>query len=237
VPKAENVPENFVETNDLSKIYSSGKIQVAALRDVNLSVKEGTFLGITGTSGSGKSTFMNLLAGLDTPSRGSIKVHGQIISKLNSEELALYRRFQVGMIFQSFNLISSFSALENVAFPLLFAEVPKKERIERSEEILDKVGLVARKNHRPSELSGGEQQRVAIARALINRPKLLLADEPTGNLDSKTSMQIVQTLAELNKNQNLTIIMISHEENLLKEFANNIIYLRDGKIVEIRNEK
>ncbi len=237
MPKAENVPENFVETNDLSKIYSSGKIQVAALRDVNLSVKEGTFLGITGTSGSGKSTFMNLLAGLDTPSRGSIKVHGQIISKLNSEELALYRRFQVGMIFQSFNLISSFSALENVAFPLLFAEVPKKERIERSEEILDKVGLVARKNHRPSELSGGEQQRVAIARALINRPKLLLADEPTGNLDSKTSMQIVQTLAELNKNQNLTIIMISHEENLLKEFANNIIYLRDGKIVEIRNEK
>ncbi|MEJ2648264.1 MAG: ABC transporter ATP-binding protein [Sedimentisphaerales bacterium] len=224
--------DNFVETNDLSKIYSSGKIKVTALRDVNLSVWEGTFCGITGSSGSGKSTLMNLLGGLDTPSSGTIKVQGKIISKINSEELALYRRFQVGMIFQSFNLISSFSALENVAFPLLFAEVPKKERIERAEEILDKVGLLARKSHRPSELSGGEQQRVAIARALINRPKLLLADEPTGNLDSKTSKQIVQTLAELNKNQGLTVIMISHEENLLNEFADNIIHLRDGKIVD-----
>ena len=224
--------DNFVETNDLSKIYSSGKIKVTALRDVNLSVWEGTFCGITGSSGSGKSTLMNLLGGLDTPSSGTIKVQGKIISKINSEELALYRRFQVGMIFQSFNLISSFSALENVAFPLLFAEVPKKERIERAEEILDKVGLLARKSHRSSELSGGEQQRVAIARALINRPKLLLADEPTGNLDSKTSKQIVQTLAELNKNQGLTVIMISHEENLLNEFADNIIHLRDGKIVD-----
>ena len=224
--------ENFVETYDLSKIYSSGKIKVAALRNINFSVQEGTFCGITGSSGSGKSTLMNLLGGLDTPSSGTIKVQGKIISKINSEELALYRRFQVGMIFQSFNLISSFSALENVAFPLLFAEVPKKERIERAEEILDMVGLLARKSHRPSELSGGEQQRVAIARALINRPKLLLADEPTGNLDSKTSKQIVQTLAELNKNQGLTVIMISHEENLLNEFADNIIHLRDGKIVD-----
>jgi putative ABC transport system ATP-binding protein len=224
--------ENFVETNDLSKIYSSGKIEVAALRDINLSVREGTFLGITGSSGSGKSTLVNLLGGLDTPSSGSIKVQGKLISKINAEELALYRRFQVGMIFQSFNLISSFSALENVAFPLLFAEVPKKERIQRAEEILEKVGLLTRKDHRPSELSGGEQQRVAIARALINRPKLLLADEPTGNLDSKTSMQIVQTLAELNKNRGLTVIMISHEESLLNEFADDIIQLRDGKIVD-----
>ena len=229
--------ENFVVTHDLSKVYSSGKIKVAALRDVNIAVKEGAFHGITGTSGSGKSTLMNLLGGLDTPSSGSIEVQGKVISKLNAEELALYRRFQVGMIFQSFNLIPSFSALENVTFPLLFAEVPKKERIERGKQLLDTVGLAERKNHRPSELSGGEQQRVAIARALINRPKLLLADEPTGNLDSNTSMQIVQTLKELNKNQNLTIIIISHEENLLKEFANNIIYLRDGKIAEIRNEK
>lgn len=224
--------ENFVETNSLSKIYSSGKIKVNALIGVNLSVQEGSFRGITGTSGSGKSTLMNLLGGLDTPTSGTIKVQGKTISKLKAEELALYRRFQVGMIFQSFNLISSFSALENVAFPLLFAEVPKKERIKRSEEILDKVGLLARKNHRPSELSGGEQQRVAIARALINRPKLLLADEPTGNLDSKTSMQIAEILSDLNKTQGLTIIMISHEENLLNEFAKDIIHLRDGKIVD-----
>lgn len=227
-----NVSEYFVETHNLSKTYSSGKIAVAALRNINLSVKQGTFRGITGTSGSGKSTLMNLLGGLDTPTTGSIEVQGKTISKLKANELAAYRRFQVGMIFQSFNLISSYSALENVAFPLLFANVPKNERIKRAEELLDKVGLLARKSHRPSELSGGEQQRVAIARALINNPKLLLADEPTGNLDSKTSMQIVKTLAELNKNQNLTIIMISHEEDLLKEFASDIIYLRDGEIVD-----
>jgi putative ABC transport system ATP-binding protein len=229
--------EYFVETNDLSKIYSSGRINVAALNGINLSVKEGTFQGISGTSGSGKSTLMNLLGGLDTPTAGTIKVQGKLISKLNANELSLYRRFQVGMIFQSFNLISSYSALENVAFPLFFANVPKTERIKRAEELLDKVGLPARKNHKPSELSGGEQQRVAIARALINKPKLLLADEPTGNLDSKTAMQIVQTLSDLNKNHGLTIIMISHEEGLLNEFANDIIHLRDGKIVETKNEE
>jgi len=222
----------FVETEDLTKVYSSGRIEVVALKDVNLSLREGRFQGITGPSGSGKSTLMNLLGGLDRPSSGTIKFQGRLISDLDSEELALYRRYQVGMIFQSFNLISSYTALENVAFPLLFADVPKKERNERAAEILDLVGLYERKDHRPSELSGGEQQRAAIARALINRPRLLLADEPTGNLDSKTSAQIVQTLAQLNKNQNLTVIMISHEEKLLAEFANNIIRLCDGKVVE-----
>jgi len=229
---------NFVETNNLSKIYSSGRIKVAALRDINISVPDGSFQGITGTSGSGKSTLMNLLGGLDTPTSGSLKVQGKEISKLNPNDLALYRRFQIGMIFQSFNLIPSYTARENVAFPLLFADVSKSERIKRSEEILDKVGLLPRKDHRPSELSGGEQQRVAIARALINNPKLLLADEPTGNLDSKTSKQIAQTLSDLNKNHGLTIIMISHEKDLLKELANDIIYLSDGTIIdEIRNEK
>jgi putative ABC transport system ATP-binding protein len=224
--------DNFVETKDLTKIYSSGKIEVVALKDVNLSLREGQFQGITGPSGSGKSTLMNLLGGLDTPSSGTIKFQGKFISELDHEELALYRRYQVGMIFQSFNLISSYTALENVAFPLLFAEVPKKERIGRAAEILNLVGLYPRRDHKPSELSGGEQQRAAIARALINRPKLLLADEPTGNLDSKTSAQIVQTLADLNKNQGLTVIMISHEESLLAEYADNIIRLCDGQVVE-----
>ncbi len=222
----------FVETEDLTKVYSSGKIEVVALRDVYMSLREGQFRGITGPSGSGKSTLMNLLGGLDTPSSGTIKVQGRFISELDSEELALYRRYQVGMIFQSFNLISSYTALENVAFPLLFADVPKKERIERAAKVLDKVGLYDRKDHRPSELSGGEQQRVAIARALINQPKLLIADEPTGNLDSKISGQIAQTLSDLNKKQGLTVIMISHEESLLAEFADDIIRLRDGKVVE-----
>jgi putative ABC transport system ATP-binding protein len=224
--------DSFIKTEDLTRIYSSGTIQVVALKDVSLSLDQGQFFGVTGASGSGKSTLMNLLAGLDRPSSGSIKVHGRLISELNKDELALYRRYQVGMIFQSFNLVSSYSALENVAFPLLFAGVAKKERIRRAEHMLEKVGLYPRKDHRPAELSGGEQQRVAIARALINQPKILLADEPTGNLDSKTSRQIVQTLSELNKKQGLTVIMISHEEILLDEFADDIIHLQDGKVIQ-----
>ncbi len=223
---------NLVEIENLTKIYSSGRIEVVALKDVTLSIRQGEFLGVAGPSGSGKSTLVNLLGGLDTFSAGCITVEGKAISDLNKEELALYRRFQVGLVFQSFNLISSYTALENVAFPLLFAGVAKKERNDRAEQMLTKVGLQHRKDHLPSELSGGEQQRVAIARALINQPKILLADEPTGNLDSKTSRQIVQTLANLNKHQGLTVIMISHEEMLLAEFADNIIRLCDGMIVE-----
>jgi len=224
--------DGFVETEGLTKIYSSGKIQVNALKDVNLTLEEGKFLGVTGPSGSGKSTLMNLLGGLDTPSSGTIKVESKFISELNKEELALYRRYQVGMIFQTFNIISSYTALDNVAFPLLFAGVPKKERNRRAGEMLTRVGLINRKDHRPAELSGGEQQRVAIARALVNQPKILLADEPTGNLDTGTSRQIVQMLSDLNRKQGLTVIMISHEQALLSEFADNIIHLRDGEVIE-----
>ena len=224
--------DGFIQTKDLTKVYSSGTIQVVAIENVNLSLDKGRFFGVTGASGSGKSTLMNLLAGLDKPSSGNIKVQGKLISELNKEELALYRRYQVGMIFQSFNLVSSYTALENVAFPLLFAGVAKKERITRAAQMLEKVSLYRRKDHRPSELSGGEQQRVAIARALINKPKILLADEPTGNTDSKTSKQIVQTLSDLNRNQGLTVIMISHEESLLDEFADDVIHLQDGKVVQ-----
>ena len=224
--------DSFIKTVNLTRIYSSGTIKVTALKDVNLSLGQGQFFGVTGASGSGKSTLMNLLAGLDRPTSGSIKVQGKLISKLNKNELALYRRYKVGMIFQSFNLVSSYTALENVAFPLLFAGVVKKERIKQAEQMLEKVGLYQRKDHRPAELSGGEQQRTAIARALINQPKILLADEPTGNLDSKTSRQIVQTLSELNKKQGITVIMISHEESLLDEFADDVIHLQDGKVIQ-----
>ncbi|MFC1795444.1 ABC transporter ATP-binding protein, partial [Planctomycetota bacterium] len=154
------ISDSFVKTEDLTRIYSSGTIQVTALKDVTLSLDQGQFFGVTGASGSGKSTLMNLLGGLDKPTSGSIKVQGKLISELDKDELALYRRHQVGMIFQSFNLVSSYTALENVAFPLLFAGVAKKERIKRAAEMLEKVGLYPRKDHRPSELSGGEQQRV-----------------------------------------------------------------------------
>ena len=220
----------IIETKDLTRIYATGKIQLTALQAVNIGVSEGCFLGITGASGSGKSTVMNLIGGLDTPTRGEICFQGGNISNLDNRELAEYRRFGVGMIFQSFNLISAFTALENVGLPLLFADVGKKDRKDRAYHMLDQVGLAPRKDHRPSELSGGEQQRVAIARALINQPKILLADEPTGNLDSKTSRDIVELLYQLNS-QGLTLVMVSHEESLLREFAQDIVCLKDGMVV------
>jgi putative ABC transport system ATP-binding protein len=222
----------FLETRDLGKVYTFGTVQVAALRRVTLSVARGRLIGVTGASGSGKSTLVNLLGGLDRPSSGSIRVDGRLISDLSKKELALYRRNTVGMIFQSFNLVNAYTALENVAFPLLFASIAKRERLRRAGELLHTVGLEARQDHRPSELSGGEQQRVAIARALVNQPQILLADEPTGNLDSKTSRQIVEILSELNRHHGLTIIMISHEQDLLREFADEVIRLHDGAVVD-----
>ncbi len=223
--------DGFIETKGLSKVYTFGEVEVAALRDVTLSIARGRLVGVTGASGSGKSTLMNLLGGLDTPSSGSIRVDGRPISDLSKRELALYRRNTVGMIFQSFNLVNAYTALENVALPLLFAGMPKRQRRERAAELLHAVGLEPRQDHRPTELSGGEQQRVAIARALVNEPQILLADEPTGNLDSRTSRQIMETLSELNRRRGLTIVMISHEQALLQEFAAEMIRLQDGMVV------
>jgi len=224
--------DGFIEITDLTKVYVFGAVEVAALRGVTLSVVRGRLVGVTGASGSGKSTLVNLLGGLDRPSTGSIRVDGRLISDLSKKELALYRRNTVGMIFQSFNLVNAYTALENVALPLLFAGVAKKERRHRAEELLHTVGLEARKHHRPMELSGGEQQRVAIARALVNEPQILLADEPTGNLDSRTSRQIVEILADLNRRRGLTIVMVSHEKDLLREFAHEMIRLHDGVVAD-----
>jgi putative ABC transport system ATP-binding protein len=203
---------------------------VAALQDISLTFEEGIFTAVTGASGSGKSTLLNLLGGLDTPTSGTIEIEGRKISEMSREELARFRRSGVGMIFQSFNLIPGFSALENVALPLVFSGTARKERRERAREGLVRVGLEARAEHRPSELSGGEQQRVAIARALVNRPRVLLADEPTGNLDSRTSREIVTLLAELNRIQGLTVIMVTHEETLAREFAVRGVRLCDGRV-------
>ena len=221
----------IVQAEHLTKVYTAGTVEVVALDDVTLSIQHGRFVGVTGASGSGKSTLINLLGGLDTPSKGRLVVEGRCISDLNRDELALYRRETVGMIFQSFNLVSSYTAQENVALPLLFAGVAKRRRMKRAEELLGTVNLAERRGHKPGELSGGEQQRVAIARALVNEPRILLADEPTGNLDSKTSRQIVQSLADLHARQGVTVIMISHEETLLREFADEIVYLQDGRVV------
>jgi putative ABC transport system ATP-binding protein len=222
----------FIEIKGLTKVYTLGVVEVTALRGVTLSMGRGQLVGVTGASGSGKSTLVNLLGGLDTPSAGCIRVAARQISALSKRDLALYRRNVVGMIFQSFNLVSAYTAAENVALPLLFAGVAKKDRLRRAEELLRAVGLEARKDHHPAELSGGEQQRVAIARALVNGPQILLADEPTGNLDSKTARQIVEILADLNRRQGLTIVMVSHEQDLLREFAHEMIRLHDGAVVD-----
>jgi ABC-type lipoprotein export system ATPase subunit len=220
----------LLRTEGLTKVYSTAKVRVVALRDVSLRVAEGSFVAVTGASGSGKSTLLNLLGGLDTPSSGTIEVRGRRISDLNKEELALYRRHGAGMIFQSFNLIPALSALENAALPMIFSNVPKRERKTRAAEMLARVGLAPRLRHRPAELSGGEQQRVAIARALVNRPQVLLADEPTGNLDSHTSREIVKLLADLNRTQGLTVVLVSHEEALVREYAAAVIRLHDGRV-------
>jgi putative ABC transport system ATP-binding protein len=221
----------LIETRSLSKTYLVGDVRVAALADVSMAVAAGRFVAVTGASGSGKSTLLNLLGGLDTPSSGTIEVGGALVSAMDREELARYRRFGAGMIFQSFNLVPARTALENVELPLVFAGVDRKERKRRAAELLDKVGLAHRAGHRPSELSGGEQQRVAVARALANGPRLLLADEPTGNLDSRTAREIVGLLAELNRTRDLTVIMVSHEETLVREYAQEIVRLKDGRVV------
>ena len=225
----------IIEAEELSKIYSMGKVQVSALKDLSLRIPRGTFLGITGPSGSGKSTFLNLVGGLDTPTSGTIRSQGKDVSRMSNEELAVYRRIDVGMIFQSFNLISSLTAMENVALPLLFSGIPKKQRKKRALEVLRRVGLGERGRHRPLELSGGEQQRVAIARALVNEPEILLTDEPTGNLDSRTSEEIVRMLADLNKDRSITVIMVSHEERLLEKYSNTVVHLQDGKLAREEN--
>jgi putative ABC transport system ATP-binding protein len=227
------MPESarFVRTENLAKVYVSGRLRVSALKNINLSLEKGIFAGVIGVSGSGKSTLLNLMAGLDRPSSGSIEVDGLRISEMSRNELASYRSTTVGMIFQSFNLLSSRTALENVELPLIFSAVGKKERRNLAVGMLERVGLLSRRDHRPSELSGGEQQRAAIARALVHRPEILLADEPTGNLDSRTSEEIVSLLGELNREQGLTVIMVTHETDLVRKFAHELIRLQDGEVI------
>jgi ABC-type lipoprotein export system ATPase subunit len=222
--------EAAVEVRGLAKTYRLGRVEVPALRDVSFRIAPGAFAAVTGASGSGKSTLLNLVGGLDTASAGTIVVHGRDLAGLGRDGLARFRRRGVGMIFQSFNLLASRTALENVEFPLLFSGVAKAERRARAAVLLEQVGLAGRVGHRPAELSGGEQQRVAIARALVNEPLLVLADEPTGNLDSGTAREIVGLLAELNRTRGLTILMVTHETALAREFAGVLIRLRDGRV-------
>jgi putative ABC transport system ATP-binding protein len=211
-----------------------GETLIRAVDGVSLDVRPGEFVALLGSSGSGKSSVLNLIAGLDRPTSGSVVVQNRDLAKLSREELAKYRLHVVGMVFQSFNLIASMTLAENVELPLRFAEVERDKRENLSREALTRVGLRARMDHRPSQLSGGEQQRAALARALINRPQLLLADEPTGNLDSRTGTEIMGLIRELNQQLGMTIIMVTHERALAERYAQRMIFLADGKLVDDR---
>ena len=216
---------------EVRRHYRMGNNVIPAVDGVSLSIQQGEFAALLGSSGSGKSTLMNLIAGLDRPTSGAIEVHGRNLAEMSSEELAKYRRHTVGMVFQSFNLVPTMNLVENVELPMRFAEVERHERDSRVQEALKKVRLSARLTHRPSELSGGEQQRAALARALVNRPQLLLADEPTGNLDSKTGEEIMNLIAELNSTLGTTVVMVTHERPLAERYANRLIFLGDGKLI------
>ncbi|CAG0972069.1 MAG: ABC transporter ATP-binding protein [Candidatus Methanoperedens sp.] len=218
-----------IETKDLKKIYRLGKIEVTALNGVDASVEEGEFVAIMGPSGSGKSTFLNMVGMLDTPTSGEIHINSNEITKMNSNMRSEYRLKHIGFVFQFFNLFMELTALENVMFPMMLSRHPFYR--ERAEELLEIVGLKERINHLPSELSGGEQQRVTIARALANQPKLLLTDEPTANLDTRTTKEIMELFIRLNKEQRQTIIMVTHNPELGAQ-ADRIIHFRDGKVEE-----
>lgn len=221
----------IIKTKALSKIYEKGKIKIPALLDVNFEVSDGQFIGIVGKSGSGKSTLLNLIGGLDRPTSGNIFFDGHDLAGMSRYELALHRRSSVGMIFQSFNLVPTLSALDNVVLPLIFSGMNRKIRKSRGREFLGQVGLHDRVNHFPGELSGGEAQRVAIARALVNEPRVILADEPTGNLDSQTSEEIISVLVRLNKEKGLIILMVTHDLESAERIADKIIRLKDGRII------
>jgi putative ABC transport system ATP-binding protein len=220
-----------IRAERVSRHYQMGSALIRAVDDVTLEAGAGEFLALLGTSGSGKSTLLNLMAGLDRPSSGAIMALGRNLSELNPVELARYRRRTVGMVFQSFNLLPKMTLEENVELPLRLAEVDRAERPARVREALERVGLAHRASHRPSELSGGEQQRAALARALVNRPTILFADEPTGNLDSATGESIMLLVKEIQRSLGMTIVMVTHERPLADRFADRIAALADGKLV------
>jgi len=215
---------------DVCRHYQMGDSLIRAVDGISLDVREGEFLALLGSSGSGKSTLMNLIAGLDRPTSGAIVARGRDLAQISAEELARYRRDTVGMVFQSFNLVPRMTLAENVELPLRFAEVDRAERRQRVAEALERVGLKARMAHRPSELSGGEQQRGALARALVNRPSVLVADEPTGNLDSRTGEEILNFIREFNTSLKMTVVMVTHERALAERYAHRIVFLSDGKL-------
>jgi putative ABC transport system ATP-binding protein len=228
--------EDVFVLDNLVKIYKMDSVETIALNGVSLRVEKGEFIAIMGPSGSGKSTMMHLMGCLDRPTSGKIYFEGKDVSTLSDDELAEIRNKKIGFVFQSFYLLPRYDALQNVELPLIYRGVPPKERREKAKLILEKIGLGDRLHHRPTQLSGGQQQRVAIARALIVDPVVLLADEPTGNLDSKSSHEIMELISRLHKEENLTIVLVTHEADIAS-YAEKIIRMQDGKIVDIEDRK
>ncbi|MBN1437810.1 MAG: ABC transporter ATP-binding protein [Anaerolineales bacterium] len=228
-------PQVFLRAEQLRKKFHLGRKALEVLRGVDLSIRRGEFVAVMGPSGSGKSTLLNVLGGLDRPTSGTIWVEGREITSLDQDALCRYRRDRVGFIFQSFQLLATMTALDNVAFPMVFAGVPHRERAARAERLLAEVGLADRRHHKPSELSGGEQQRVAIARALANSPDLLLADEPTGNLDSATGHEVMEMLTRLHRDGR-TLVVVTHDERIARH-AQRVLRMLDGRWINHNAEK
>lgn len=227
-------PQNHaaIRAEDLCRHYIMGTAIIRALDGVSLDIRQGEFVALLGASGSGKSSLLNLIGGLDHPTSGRIIVNGKNLAELSRQELAIHRRHTVGMVFQAFNLIPRMTVAENVELPMRFAETPSSDRQAAVSEALQRVGLAERATHRPTELSGGEQQRTALARALVNRPRILLADEPTGNLDSRTGTDILNLIADFNATLGMTVVMITHERPLAEKYAQRLIFLGDGKLID-----
>jgi len=227
-------PATFLQAEQLHKEYRQGQQALEVLRGVDLTIQRGEFVAVMGPSGSGKSTLLNVLGGLDRPTSGTIRVEGREITALDQDALCRYRRERVGFIFQSFQLLATMTALDNVAFPMVFTGVPPRERRARAEKLLAEVGLADRRHHKPSELSGGEQQRVAIARSLANSPDLLLADEPTGNLDSATGMEVMSLLKRLHQ-EGHTLVVVTHDDRIAR-YAQRVLRMLDGRWKTHRTE-
>jgi putative ABC transport system ATP-binding protein len=221
--------EPVIELDHIHKVYKMGDIEVHALRGVTLAIRQGEFLAVMGVSGSGKSTMMNIIGCLDQPTRGTYILDGHDVSKLSKDDRADIRNLKIGFVFQGFNLLSRTSAIENVELPMLYSGIETAERKRRAQEALEAVGLAGRENNHPNQLSGGQQQRVAIARALVNHPTIILADEPTGALDSRTSVEVMDIFQRLNRERGITLLLVTHEHDIA-EYAQRVVIFRDGKI-------
>lgn len=226
--------KTVISVKDLYKIYRVGESKVRALNGVSFTIEKGEFCAIVGTSGSGKSTLLNMLAGLEKPTKGEIVIAGEHMETKNENQLVKFRREHIGFIFQSFNLLASMNAIENVAMPLTFQGMSKEKRIKKAEEVLELVGLSKHKKHKPTQMSGGQQQRVGIARALVVQPEIIFADEPTGNLDSKTSAEVMALIKKIIREKKQTLVMVTHDDHLAS-FADRIFRISDGKIISIEN--